>query len=165
MKNQVKLAALSQIACEGDKLKKIVFTLLIILLLALPLAACAPTKTDDGLFILRVDEDHNGGDNPYELEAAPGFALELHGYKFEVPEYIPTVNMIQISLGPDQTYSMPVEADKESLYRLTAETLTPEGISPPFADLKSGDIVSIAVGYWQEGKAFFVVWIGHAIVK
>ena len=144
-------------------MKKIVYTILLVSLL---LAACGPaTKTNDGLSILRVDEEHNGGATAYELEAAPGFALELHGYNFKVPEYIPTVNMIQVALGPDEIYSAPVIAETESLYRLTAETLTPEGNSKPFEGLKSGDIITIGVGYWREGKAFFVVWAGQAAVK
>jgi hypothetical protein len=156
------LGAFAQISLEGVPVKKFVFTVLLISIL---LAACAPTHTEDGLSILRVDEEHNSSKISYELEPGPGFAMELHGYKFEVPEYIPTINMIQISLGPDQTYSVPVYPDDESLYRLTAETLIPENNAIPFDGLESGDLISLGVGYWEDGKGFFVVWLGQATVK
>jgi hypothetical protein len=151
------------------KIEKI-FSLLI--LFSLLLTSCGSVYTDDGLPIVDVDEAHrqeqgnNNYDAVYKIPAGPGFALDLLGYNFKVPESlgITEVNMIQISFGDGFIYAIPVQKD-QTLYRVTADTVLPLGDSQPFTGLTSGDNITVGIGYWDKDQGLYIMWYGYIEVQ
>jgi|WetSurSiteA1Bulk_404760.scaffolds.fasta_scaffold40048_2 hypothetical protein len=134
-------------------------------LILLFLAGCAGNTTEDGLPILRIDDEHMALDNqpgkPYEIPPGQGFALQLSGYRFRIPESlgVDKVNSIQLITDTDQMYTIPIDTTVTS-YKATSETLIPLGESPPFDGLAEGEDITIGIGYTYPDGRFYPSWMG-----
>jgi hypothetical protein len=134
-------------------------------LVLIALTGCSVGLTEDDLPILKVNDQHmileNQPGEPYELPPGPGFALQLSGYKFKLPETLGVdhVNSIQVATSPEQTYIIPIDP-KITLYRVTSDTLTPIVGSAPFPGLEEGENISIGVGYTFPDGRFYPSWMG-----
>jgi hypothetical protein len=140
------------------------------LLLSLISGCTNVNSTKDGLPILKVNDQHMSLDNYpgkiYEIQPGDGFALDLANYRFRIPKSlgIDTVNEIQLSVGPDQIYSIPIQ-QTVTLYNVTKETLSPVGQSLPIEGFKEGDTITIGVGYTFPDGRFYPAWMGIISVK
>jgi hypothetical protein len=139
-------------------------------LLLFILAGCTENLTADGLPILKVNDQHMMLDNqagmPYELPPGPGFALQLAGYKFRIPETlgIDTVNSIQVADSSGQTHILPVKTNV-TVYKATGETLAPLGDAAPFPGLVDGETITLGIGYTFPDGRFYPAWMGIITVK
>ena len=101
-------------------------------LILIALAGCSGSSTSDGLPILRVNDQHMVFENqsgiPYELPPGPGFALQLAGYKFKIPDTlgVDSVNSIQVATSPEQTYILPIDPNV-TIYRATSRNTVSSG--------------------------------------
>jgi hypothetical protein len=142
-------------------IKKIVFAALLLILLA----GCSGNPTNDGLPVLRVNDQHMVLDNqpgtPYVLPPGPGFALQLSGYRFRIPETlgIDRVNSIQIATESEQTYTILIDPNV-TFYKATSDTLSPVVGSAPFAGLVEGENITIGIGYTYPDGRFYPSWMG-----
>ena len=138
---------------------------LFILIMLLITGCSGRTTTDDGLSILKVNDQHLALENypgkPYEIPPGKGFAMDLSEYKFRIPASlgIDEVNSIQVVISPEQIYQIPVQKSV-TLYRVTAETLIPLGNSTPFTGINAGEDITVGVGYTYPGGRFFPAWMG-----
>jgi len=129
------------------------------------MAGCSGGFTSDGLPVLRVNDQHmlleNQSGIPYELPPGPGFALQLAGYKFKIPDTlgVDSVNSIQIATSPEQTYILPIDPNV-TIYRATSQTLSPVEGSTPFPGLVQGENITIGVGYTFPDGRFYPSWMG-----
>jgi uncharacterized lipoprotein len=134
-------------------------------LILIALAGCSDNSTKDGLPILRVNDQHMVLENqpgiPYELPPGPGFALQLAGYKFRIPDTlgVDSVNSIQVATSPEQTYILPIDPNV-TIYKATSETLSPVEGSTPFPGLVEGEKLTIGVGYAFPDGRFYPSWMG-----
>jgi len=134
-------------------------------LILFALAGCSGGSTSDGLPIVRVNDQHMVLENqpgiPYELPPGPGFALQLSGYKFKIPEAlgVESVNSIQVATSPEQTYLIPIDPNV-TLYRVTRDTLSPIEGTTPFSGLVEGENITIGVGYTFPDGRFYPAWMG-----
>lgn len=137
----------------------------LIIVFALTFAGCSGNSTNDGLPILRVNDQNMVLENqpgiPYELPPGPGFALQLAGYKFRVPDTlkVDSVNSIQVATSPEQTYILPIDP-QVTIYRATSQTLSPVEGSTPFPGLVEGENITIGVGYTFPDGRFYPSWMG-----
>jgi hypothetical protein len=157
----------TQTSWEFQMFKKFILAVFILI----SMTGCAsPTTTEDGLPILRVNDQHLSlGNYPgeiYEIQSGKGFALDFAGYRFRIPQSlgIDSVNEIQISVGPDQIYSIPIQ-QTVTLYKLTNDTLNPVGKSLPIEGFKEGDTITIGIGYTFPDGRFYPAWLGIISVK
>lgn len=134
------------------------------------LAGCSSGTTNDGLPVLRVNDRHMVLENqpgvPYELPPGPGFALQLSGYKFKIPETlgVDSVNSIQVATSPEQTYIIPINPNV-TLYKVTSDTLSSLEGTPPFSGLVEGENITIGVGYTFPDGRFYPSWMGIISVR
>lgn len=134
-------------------------------LILLVLVGCAGKVTEDGLPILRIDDEHMVLDNqpgkPYEIPPGQGFALQLAGYRFRMPESLDVdkVNSIQLITDMDQMYTIPIDTTVTS-YKATSKTLIPMGESLPFDGLAEGEDITIGIGYTFPDGRFYPSWMG-----
>lgn len=134
-------------------------------LIVIALTGCSGGSTNDGLPILSVNDQHMVLDNqsgvPYELPPGPGFALQLSGYKFKIPETlgVDSVNSIQVATSPEQTYLIPIDTNV-TLYNITSDTLSPVEGTAPFAGLVEGENITIGIGYTFPDGRFYPSWMG-----
>ena len=134
-------------------------------LILVSLAGCSGGSTSDGLPIVRVNDQHMVLENqpgiPYELPPGPGFALQLSGYKFKIPETlgVESVNSIQVATSPEQTYIIPIDPNV-TLYRVTRDTLSPIEGTTPFSGLLEGENITIGVGHTFPDGRFYPSWMG-----
>ena len=147
--------------------KKYLIAFLILLLIT---GCAAANSTQDGLPILKVNDKHLALDKypeeTYKIQPGNGFALDLAGYRFSIPKSlgVNTVNEIQVSIGPDQVYSIPIQ-QTVTLYKVTNNTLMPVGKSLPMESFKDGDIITVGVGYTFPDGRFYPAWMGIINVK
>jgi hypothetical protein len=138
---------------------------LLLCFLLLIFVGCARNITEDGLPILRIDDEHMALDNqpgkPYEIPSGQGFALQLAGYKFRIPENLGVnkINSIQLITDTDQMYTIPIDTTVTS-YKATSETLIPMGDSLPFDGLAEGEDITIGIGYTFPDGRFYPSWMG-----
>jgi len=141
---------------------KIIFMAGIILI---AMAGCSGGLTNEDLPILRVNDQHMVLEDqpglPYELPPGPGFALQLSGYKFKIPETLGVdgVNSIQVATSPEQTFIIPINPNV-TLYRVTSDTLSPIEGSTPFSGLVEGENITIGIGYTFPDGRFYPSWMG-----
>jgi hypothetical protein len=134
-------------------------------LILIAMAGCSGGITSDGLPVLRVNDQHmmleNQSGIPYELPPGPGFALQLAGYKFKIPDSlgVDSVNSIQVATSPEQTYILPIDPNV-TIYRATSQTLSPVEGSTPFPGLVEGENITIGVGYTFPDGRFYPSWMG-----
>lgn len=139
--------------------------ILMVGLMLIALAGCSGGFTNDGLPILKVNDQHMVLENqpgvPYELAPGPGFALQLSGYRFRIPETlgVDRVNSIQVATSPEQTYMIPIDPNV-TLYRITSDTVSPIEGSDPFSGLVEGENITIGVGYTFPDGRFYPSWMG-----
>ena len=139
--------------------------ILMLCFLLLTFVGCARNVTEDGLPILRIDDEHMALDNqpgkPYEIPPGHGFALQLAGYKFRMPESlgVDKVNSIQLIADTNQMYTIPIDTTVTS-YKATSETLIPIGDSLPFDGLIEGEDITIGIGYTFPDGRFYPSWMG-----
>jgi hypothetical protein len=144
------------------KLKK---RLVFISLLLFMTSCTGRTTTADGLPILKVNDQHLSLENypgkPYEVPPGEGFALDLAGYRFRIPDTlgIDQVNSIQIVVSPEQIYQIPIQ-QTVTLYRVTSDSLIPVADSTPFNGIKAGENITVGVGYAFPDGRFFPAWMG-----
>jgi len=127
-------------------------------------------STKDGLPILKVNDRHLSLDNDpgkvYEIQPGNGFALDLAGYPFRIPKSlgVDAVNEIQVSVGPDQVYSIPIQ-QTVPIYKVTHDTLNPVGKSLPIEGFKEGDTITVGVGNTSPDGRFYPAWMGIISIK
>jgi hypothetical protein len=138
---------------------------LFILIMLLITSCTGRTTTDDGLPILKVNDQHLAPENypgkPYDIPPGKGFALDLAGYKFRIPATlgIDQINSIQIVVKPEQIFQIPVQ-QSVTLYRVTTDTLIPIGNATPFNGINAGEDITVGVGYTYPDGRFFPAWMG-----
>ena len=139
--------------------------ILMLCFLLLTFVGCARNITEDGLPILRIDDEHMALDNqpgkPYEIPPGQGFALQLAGYGFRMPENLGVnkVNSIQLITDTDQMYTIPIDTTV-TLYKATSETMIPMEDSLPFDGLAEGEDITIGIGYTFPDGRFYPSWMG-----
>ena len=139
--------------------------ILILCFLLLTFVGCAQNITEDGLPVLRIDDEHMALDNqpgkPYEISPGQGFAMQLAGYRFRIPESlgVDKVNSIQLITDTDQMYTIPIDTTVTS-YKATSETMIPMGDSLPFDGLAEGEVITIGIGYTFPDGRFYPSWMG-----
>jgi hypothetical protein len=139
--------------------------ILILCFLLLTFVGCAQNITEDGLPVLRIDDEHMALDNqpgkPYEISPGQGFAMQLAGYRFRIPESlgVDKVNSIQLITDTDQMYTIPIDTTVTS-YKATSEMMIPMGDSLPFDGLAEGEVITIGIGYTFPDGRFYPSWMG-----
>ena len=142
---------------------------LLLCFLVLAFAGCARNVTEDGLPLLQIDDAHMALENqpgkPYEISPGQGFALQLAGYRFRMPESlgVDKVNSIQLITDTNQMYTIPIDTTVTS-YKATSETLIPMGDSLPFEGLAEGEDITIGIGYTFPDGRFYPCWMGFISV-
>lgn len=133
-------------------------------LVLISITGCSGGFTSDSLPVLRVNDQHMMLDHqsgiPYELPPGPGFAIQLAGYKFKIPDTlgVDSVNSIQVATSPEQTYILPIDPNV-TIYRATSQTLSPVEGSTPFPGLVEGENITIGVGYTFPDGRFYPSWM------